>query len=354
MHGMSVCTIMKDEEENLPAFLEAVLKYGFEMVLVDTGSSDKSIEIATKHGCMVHRYVWKNNFSDARNFAASKAKNDIIIALDCDEIIKSINVDELNKQISGNSKGLGLIRIINYMQKGTEAGAYYDRIARIYDRRYFCFEGNVHEQIRPINKDKSEIEGYQAAVEVIHTGYIIDGDKSAEKHKRNIQLLKSGLNAEPQNVYLHFQMGQELYTYEDYEAAEIHFKYVLDNAELKKGIEAHRLSVMGYGDCLLHMNRPKDALAIREYVNLFGYTPDIHFLMGVIYYLNYDFLNAMQEFVFASSMDNPAKEGTNTYLPRYYLGLINEQFGQLNEARSFYVMCGDYPPALERLEIMGN
>ena len=110
MLGMSVCTIMKDEEENLPAFLEAVLKYGFEMVLVDTGSSDKSIEIATKHGCMVHRYVWKNDFSDARNFAASKAKNDIIIALDCDEIIKSINVDELNK-ITGGLKACYFAKI---------------------------------------------------------------------------------------------------------------------------------------------------------------------------------------------------------------------------------------------------
>ena len=354
MTKFSVCTIMKNEEENLPRFLDAVSGLGFEIVLVDTGSTDNSIILAKERGILVHRYVWKDDFSDARNYAASKANNDMIISLDCDEFIKAIDVEELGKDISYKLNRLGLIKIINYIQKDTEKGAYYDRIARIYNRRYFQFEGKVHEQLRSIIKESTLIEGYYAPVEIIHTGYILEGKRGEEKHQRNLQLIENSLRVEPNNIYLHFQMGQELYAYEEYEGAEKYFKYVLDNAELKSGVEVHRLSAMGYGDCLLHLNRFQEALLIKDYIDMFGYTPDIHFLMGVIYYLNHDFLNAMKEFVIASAMDNPAKEGTNTYLPRYYLGLINEQFGYMTEARSFYEMCGDYEPALERLELTGS
>ncbi|WP_027206647.1 glycosyltransferase family 2 protein [Butyrivibrio fibrisolvens] len=350
MSQFSVCTIMKNEEKNLPGFLEALQGFDVEIVIVDTGSGDRSIEIAEKKGVNVHRYEWKNDFSDARNYAIKLAKKDFIISLDCDEFIKRLDIDELEKMMIDNPDALGLIRFTNYMVADSEKGAYYDWIARIFDRRKFHFEGKIHEQLKPVSGEKNQISGYHAPVEVIHTGYISDSEVSEVKFRRNVKMLRDELKSNPDNKYIHFQLAQELYNHEEYEEAGEHFKEVLDTAILKPGVEFHRLSVIGVTDCLLHLGKHKEALESQKYVEMFGYTPDLHFLMGVVYYLNHDFMNAMQEFVIATNMDNPAKEGTNTYLPLYYIGIINEQFENYNDAKKFYEMCGDYEPAMERLK----
>ncbi|MBE5825967.1 MAG: glycosyltransferase [Butyrivibrio sp.] len=350
MSQISVCTIMKNEEKNLPKYLDALQCYDVEIVIVDTGSSDRSIEIAEERGIKVFRYEWKNDFSDARNYAVKLAKNDHIISLDCDEFIKRLDIEALVWIMKENPDSLGLIRFTNYMVADSEKGAYYDWIARIFDRRIFHYEGKIHEQLKPLIAEKGTKIGYHAPVEVIHTGYIADGEISETKFKRNIKMLKEELQNNPDNKYIHFQLAQELYNHENYEEAVTQFKEVLDSVTLTPGIEFHRLSVMGYADCLLHMGKHREALEVKKYVEAFGYTPDLHFLMGVVYYLNYDFMNAMQEFVTATNMDNPAKEGTNTYLPLYYIGLINEQFKNYSEAVRFYRMCGDYEPAEERLK----
>ncbi len=349
MSLFSVCTIMKDEEKNLPRFLDALSGCDVELVLVDTGSSDRSIEIAEEHGVAVRKYEWNNDFSDARNYAASLSGNDLIISLDCDEFVQDLNVVELEKCVRDNPDALGLIRIINYMEPDSEKGAYYDRIARVYDRRKFQFEGKIHEQLRPRRGQDYELEGYYAPIEIIHTGYIQNSEISEEKHSRNVRMLRKELEQDRDNLYLNFQLAQELYNHENYDEAESYFKYVLDSGGLKPGVEYHRLAVMGYTDCLLHQEKNKEALESQKYLETFGYTPDLHFLMGVTYYLNHDFLSSMQEMITATSMNNPAKEGTNTYLPLYYIGIINEQFQNYAEAKKFYQMCGDYEPALERL-----
>ncbi len=350
MSQFSVCTIMKDEEKNLPRFLDALQEYDLEVVIVDTGSFDRSIEIVEERGITVHRYRWKNDFSDARNYAVQLAQNNYIISLDCDEFIKRLELENLEKAVRDNPDALGRIKFINYMVADSEKGAYYDWIARVFDRRKFRFEGRIHEQLRSIIGQRNAVLNYQAPVEVIHTGYVADDEISEAKFKRNMQMLRAELESNKDNMYIHFQLAQELYNHEEYEKAIVHFKAVLESVTLKPGVEFHRLSVMGFADCLLHCGRHKEALETRKYVEMFGYTPDLHFLMGVIYYLNHDFMNAMQELVFATNMDNPAKEGTNTYLPLYYIGIINEQFKNYEEARKFYVMCGDYEPAEERLK----
>lgn len=349
MSHFSVCTIMKNEEKNLPGFLDALLPYDLELVLVDTGSVDSSIKIAEERGITVHRYEWKNDFSDARNYAAGLACNDHIISLDCDEFVKSLDLEALERAMRDNPDALGQIRFINYIVADSEKGAYYDWIARIFDRRKFHFEGKIHEQLKPISKDKSPTSRFHVPVEVIHTGYIADSDISETKFRRNKKMLEDEIKSNPGNGYILFQLAQELYNHEEYEEAMGHFREVLETVNLRPGVEFHRLAVMGYTDCLLHLGKHKEAQESRKYVDMFGYTPDLHFLMGVVYYLNHDFINAMQELVVATTMDNPAKEGTNTYLPRYYIGIINEQFENFTEAERFYKMCGDYEPAVERL-----
>ena len=82
---VSVCIIAKNEEKYIEQCLRHLLPFGMEIVVVDTGSNDRTRDIALKYTDQVFDFEWINDFSAARNFAASKAKNNWILVVDCDE-----------------------------------------------------------------------------------------------------------------------------------------------------------------------------------------------------------------------------------------------------------------------------
>lgn len=95
---ISICMIVKDEEENLEKSLKSIVKYGYEIIVVDTGSTDNSKKVALKYTKNVFDYVWCDDFSRARNFSISKATNDFVLILDADEIVEKFNVEELERK----------------------------------------------------------------------------------------------------------------------------------------------------------------------------------------------------------------------------------------------------------------
>lgn len=96
MHPISVCIIAKNEEARIEKCLASIKPYGFEIVVVDTGSTDRTKEIASKYADKVLDFAWCDDFSAARNFSLRNASNNWIFMIDCDEVIKEINVEELN------------------------------------------------------------------------------------------------------------------------------------------------------------------------------------------------------------------------------------------------------------------
>ena len=87
--------IVKNEEDNLDLCLSSIAKHMDEIIIVDTGSSDGTKEIAQKYTQKVYDYKWKDDFSAARNFSISKASYDYILVLDGDEFIQSIDINEV-------------------------------------------------------------------------------------------------------------------------------------------------------------------------------------------------------------------------------------------------------------------
>ena len=83
---ISFCIIGKNEEAIIEKCLVALVPYGYEIVYVDTGSSDRTKEIAHKYTDRIYDFEWINDFSAARNFAISKAGGDYILMIDCDSI----------------------------------------------------------------------------------------------------------------------------------------------------------------------------------------------------------------------------------------------------------------------------
>ena len=96
---LSLCMIVKNEEDNIERCISSVNELVNEIIVVDTGSSDRTKEIARRLGAKVYDFVWTDSFSDARNFALSKASGEWILILDADEVISPSDCDKLKKLI---------------------------------------------------------------------------------------------------------------------------------------------------------------------------------------------------------------------------------------------------------------
>ena len=85
---ISACMIVKNAEELLPQCLESVKDVVDEIIVVDTGSTDKSIEIAESYGAKMYHHPWENDFSKHRNQSIGYATGDWILWIDADEAVK--------------------------------------------------------------------------------------------------------------------------------------------------------------------------------------------------------------------------------------------------------------------------
>lgn len=99
---LSLCLIAKNEEKALPQCLNSVKDVVEEMVVLDTGSCDRTVEIARQFGAKVHHFTWCNDFSAARNEALKYVSGDWVLVLDADEILVPEIVPDLQQATNGD------------------------------------------------------------------------------------------------------------------------------------------------------------------------------------------------------------------------------------------------------------
>ena len=142
---LSVCLIVRNEERVLGRVLAAAVQFADELIVVDTGSEDKSKEIAREYTNLVFSEPWQDSFARARNFAASKASCDFVMWLDADDVIHDEDIRKLLELKNRLTPGTDVV-FITYRNYGflTDMGLR----DRIHLRRLAClFEGDVHEAI---------------------------------------------------------------------------------------------------------------------------------------------------------------------------------------------------------------
>lgn len=107
--NLSVCIITKNEKENLRQCLQRLMGYGFELVVVDTGSTDGTIEMASEYTKSIYEFPWCDDFAKAKNYAISKADNDMVFVLDSDEFIEKMDIQRLEQFMNENASYVGRI-----------------------------------------------------------------------------------------------------------------------------------------------------------------------------------------------------------------------------------------------------
>lgn len=353
---LSVCIITKNERERLRNCLQALQGRGLEIVVVDTGSTDGTKEMVSDYTDRIFDFAWQDDFSLARNYAASKASHDTVMMLDSDEYIQEMDLTDLAKAVEAHAGMVGRIRRINLLEHGGEQQEISEYISRIYDRRLYRYEGRIHEQIvlrdAAAGKSGQDHRAYQTSVIVWHDGYCGSEAELKAKVERNITLLERELEEKKEDPYLCYQLGKSYYVAKDYTAAVAAFERSLCQ-DLNPKLEYVVDMVQAYGYSLLKSGQAGRALSLEGIYEEFGDTADFRFLMGLIYMNNGLFDRAVEAFLNAAKAKEAYTKGANSFLAYYNAGVICECLGKLEDARRYYTACGEYPRAKERLTELG-
>lgn len=232
---ISICMIVKNEEKNLERCLESIIelvKLRFaEIIIVDTGSTDNTIDIAKKYTDKVYLHKWKNDFSEARNYSISMAKGEYIFILDADEELESDGlrkiIDFFNKEDYESYCAL-YFKEKNFMDFSLKEYGVFTRAFIFKNTKDFCYFGAIHEQPN-IKGKRMNLDIY-----ILHYGYINDKKLQEEKYKRNITMLKEEIKKEPNNLYIRYQSAISYFAHKDLKEAKGEIDIVLKTIQNNK------------------------------------------------------------------------------------------------------------------------
>jgi len=238
---LSVCMIVKNEEDMLAACLDSVKDVADEIIITDTGSTDRTIEIARSYGAKLFQMEWKDDFSAARNNSLMNCSCDWVLYIDADERLTPESQKNIKRYISQALPDIGAFICTiesdhNYLDGNSEVHrGGYPRLFRNLGYPKVKFVGRVHEQISP-----SLIEaGYTFAIsdlKIMHLGYNVSREEMEEKVRRNYRMLIAHVQEEPLNGYAWFQLGQTLSQMQLFREAEEAIRFSIKCGDLSKTI----------------------------------------------------------------------------------------------------------------------
>ncbi len=206
---LSLCMIVKDEEKTLPKCLGSVRNVVDEIVVLDTGSTDRTVHIAKKFGAKVHEFQWCNDFSAARNEALKYVTGDWVLVLDADESLTQKIVPQLQEAIHREE-----YLLINLVRQ--EVGAVqspYSLVSRLFRHHpeiYFSrpYHALVDDSVTEILSKEPQWEvGYLQGVAILHSGYQKDVIDQNNKYAKAQAAMEQFLATHPDDPYVCSKLG---------------------------------------------------------------------------------------------------------------------------------------------------
>jgi len=206
--GLSLCMIVRDEAENLPRCLASVRGVVDEMIVVDTGSTDRTIAIATELGARVYSWVWQNDFAAARNESLKYAKGDWILVLDADEELEAGVIPAIQQVMQQNQ-----VLVANLLRQETGTLQPYSLVSRLFrNHPKIRFARPYHELIDDsVAALQRQEPGWQvvelAGIGIYHRGYQATLIAQRQKVDRARQIMATYLTSHPQDAYICSKLG---------------------------------------------------------------------------------------------------------------------------------------------------
>ncbi|MCR8844811.1 glycosyltransferase [Paenibacillus sp. SC116] len=345
---VSLCMIVKNEEQYLERCLKSVEGIVDEIIIVDTGSTDQTKYIASKYTNRIYDFDWNENFSEARNFAIQHATSNYILQLDADEVL----VDDNNDIRSGLDKDFYQIRIRNKLASGNFMVHQFIRLFRNIPE--YKYEGALHEQIK-VNPDEETWALLSCMID--HDGYQDEVVASKGKIQRNRTIIMNEIEKDP-SAFNYHNLGSQYMMEENYTNALEAFK---KSYSLGSNYTFSKKVVLEIMFCLMELNRVEEAIQIGEdIVQIYSESSTLHYVLGMAYMHVGYFKDAERCFIACTEIDEDTivqelhhYEGANTFLAWEQLASIYMNEGDREQANRYLVRAIQAAPdsmaLLERL-----
>jgi glycosyltransferase involved in cell wall biosynthesis len=319
-----------------------------EVIIVDTGSDDRTIELCRGHGAMVHGLPWQDDFSAARNFGLEKAGGDWILVLDADDELAAGDRPKVRGLIGGRGVDAYIFRTLSYLGDEPGEGAVVCPHVRLFrNRAGLRYVGRTHERL---DLPAGTRLAYRD-ITVLHYGYLRPVVRRQDKVRRNLRICQAVVQADPGDAFAHFNLGTE------YIRAGHYLKGL---ASLR---QAHRLGGVdpGWAPELarklslylirLGRHREADALLTRSLEAYPDYT-DLVFLRATLHQETRDYAQAAGEFSRCLRMGEAPPEytsdlGVGTFKAAFGLGHAHRAMGNHLRAAAAYRLVLKLNPSSE-------
>lgn len=326
---LSICMMVKNEEKNMKRCLDSIKnimeQIDSELIILDTGSSDNTVEIARKYTDKVFFKEWNNNFSDMRNESIKNAKGEWIFILDADEeitddsdIIYFFNGDECKKYNTASV----------ICKSITEKNMYSFMVSLRFFRNdgSFKYMGAVHNQ--PIYK----LPVLNLKSEMLHYGYVAyDKELMEKKFIRTSTILKQELKKNPEDVYYRFQLSVSYRMYKDYIQALTECEKAF-SCFLKQKLNSKEYLYLFYELAIDYVNNNRYEQAERiceegiriekEYIDLYFYLGSAKMMLGKYE----EGISAYEKYLELNKNYDKLSIRNNTGIMNYTLGLTDEVY----------------------------
>jgi GT2 family glycosyltransferase/glycosyltransferase involved in cell wall biosynthesis len=343
---LSVCLITKNEEQFLDQCLKSVQDIAHQIIVVDTGSTDRTVAIAKSRGAQVFHFDWCDDFSAARNAALEHATGDWILILDADEELPADQHEHL--QADMNSSGA-----IGHRLPLTNAGqadgfSYVPRLFR--NAPGVFYHGRIHEQVFPSLMPYCKAWGLDTRLgttQLLHHGYAKEIVRDRNKNERNLRLLQLALAERPKDPNLVMNLGLELVRSGELPSGLEHYReaFRLMSAQSQAEIVPElREALLTQFTCHLYKVRAQDEIVRALNSPLArngGLTASLHFALGLAHFELKQYRDAaeqMRQCIAKRKQTalSPINTDIHTAAPNHCLALSLVQLGdKIGAAKAF-------------------
>jgi glycosyltransferase involved in cell wall biosynthesis/Flp pilus assembly protein TadD len=208
---LSLCMIVRNNESTLVPCLASIRPWVDELIVVDTGSTDRTPDIAARHGAQVYRFPWCDDFAAARNESLRHAHGKWLFWMDSDDTVDPANGSKLREfgRARHRDKTLGFVMQVHCPGDDANDITVVDHVKMFRNLPELRFEGRIHEQVLPaIRRLGGEVEFTD--IFVVHSGADRTAAGRQRKLQRDLHILRLDLRDRPDHPFVLFNLGMTL------------------------------------------------------------------------------------------------------------------------------------------------
>lgn len=345
MITISICMIVKNEEDVLARCLDCAKQFADELIIVDTGSSDATKQIARLYTTKLYDFEWCDDFSKARNYAFSKATMEYCMWLDADDVVLEEDIHKIQLLKATLAKNVDIVMMkynTGFDENGKPTFTYY-RERLIHNYKNYRWEGVIHEVISLYG-----VIQYEDIAITHRKQHVADSMRNIHIFESRI---KQGIQLNPREQ---FYYARELYYHKRYEDAYNVFDQFIKDQQgwLENNIDA--CEMMGY--CAYHLEE-KEPLSC--FFQSFVYDlprAELCCDIGKHFYDQSNFQQAIFWYEVAlSCVKNETsgafiREDCYGYLPCIQLCVCWWKLEDIEKAKQYNEKAGQYKPASKEVQ----